>query len=253
MPEHPWGCQCFVVIPPELCLKGGPHRFEANFVGYVENRLSWCVRDPNKYHFSHDVLLNDLVPGLLSSFIPFHLLPPLILFMSSLQLTVKHSMMLLSFETITIQEALWICLFLTIHRLLVPQPFPFLCDNQNTLTLIESEAISSHSKFKRLGFLFTKPLLPSLFLKHHDALCLVSYLFPFLLTFYSSFPFCPDGGVLADQDSRSCDRSLSTISTLLSPSFPSVVISCSLTSEHMYSLSLTHYLYTYMYLVCTAF
>ena len=143
-----WGCQCFVAIPPELCLKGGPHCFEAIFVGYVENPLRWHVRDLNsKYHFSCDVLSNDLVPGLLSSSIPFHLLPPLILFTSSLQLMVKHSMMLLSFKTITIQEALWIRLFLTIHRLLVPQPFPFLCDNQNTLTLIKSEAIS-HLKFK---------------------------------------------------------------------------------------------------------
>ena len=29
-----WGCQCFVTIPPELCSKGGPRRFEAIFVGY---------------------------------------------------------------------------------------------------------------------------------------------------------------------------------------------------------------------------
>jgi len=116
-----WGCQCFISIPPELCLKGGPHHFKAIFVGYEENQLGWCIRDLNsKYHFSCDVSFNDLVPGLLSSSIPFHLLPPLILLTSSLiQLRAKHSMMLLSFKTITIQEALWICLFLTLHRLLV--------------------------------------------------------------------------------------------------------------------------------------
>jgi len=48
-----WGCQCFVAIPPELCDKGGPHRFEAIFVGYEENHLGWHVQDLNgKYHFS---------------------------------------------------------------------------------------------------------------------------------------------------------------------------------------------------------
>ena len=48
-----WGCQCFVAVPPELRDKGGPHRFEAIFVGYEENRLGWHVQDLNgKYHFS---------------------------------------------------------------------------------------------------------------------------------------------------------------------------------------------------------
>ena len=62
-----WGCQCFVAIPPELCAKGGPHRFEAIFIGYEENRLGWRVRDLNgKYHFSCDVIFNELVPGHLS-------------------------------------------------------------------------------------------------------------------------------------------------------------------------------------------
>ena len=63
-----WGCQCFVAIPPELCSKGGPHRFEAIFVGYEENRLGWRVRDlQGKYHFSRDVIFNELVPGRSSS------------------------------------------------------------------------------------------------------------------------------------------------------------------------------------------
>jgi hypothetical protein len=59
-----WGCQCFVHIPEELCTKGGPRRFEAIFVGYEENRVGWRVRDLNgKYHFSHDIIFNESVPG----------------------------------------------------------------------------------------------------------------------------------------------------------------------------------------------
>jgi len=62
-----WGCKCFVAIPPELCTKGGPHHFEVIFVGYEENRLGWCVWDLNrKYHFSYDIIFNQLVPGCLS-------------------------------------------------------------------------------------------------------------------------------------------------------------------------------------------
>ena len=63
-----WGCQCFVAIPPELRDKGGPRRFEAIFVGYEENRIGWRVRDlTGKYHFSRDVIFNELVPGRTSS------------------------------------------------------------------------------------------------------------------------------------------------------------------------------------------
>jgi hypothetical protein len=63
-----WGCQCFVAIPPELRTKGGPRRFEAIFVGYEEHRVGWRVRDLNgKYHFSRDVIFNELVPGRTSS------------------------------------------------------------------------------------------------------------------------------------------------------------------------------------------
>jgi len=62
-----WGCQCFVAIPPELHDKGGPRCFEAIFVGYEENHLGWHVQDLNgKYHFSRDVIFNELVPGRLS-------------------------------------------------------------------------------------------------------------------------------------------------------------------------------------------
>jgi hypothetical protein len=38
-----WGCQCFVTIPPELCMKAGPRCFEAIFVGYKEARVG-CSR-----------------------------------------------------------------------------------------------------------------------------------------------------------------------------------------------------------------
>ena len=59
-----WGCQCFVAIPPELCTKGGPCRFEAVFVGYEEDRIGWHVRDlQGKYHFSQDIIFNESVPG----------------------------------------------------------------------------------------------------------------------------------------------------------------------------------------------
>ena len=63
-----WGCQCFVIIPPELRTKGGPRRYEAIFVGYDENRVGWYVRDlKGVFHFSRDVIFNELVPGRISS------------------------------------------------------------------------------------------------------------------------------------------------------------------------------------------
>lgn len=63
-----WGCQCFIAIPSELRKKGGPRRFEATFVGYEDNRLGWRVRDlQGKYHFSCNVIFNQLVPGRSSS------------------------------------------------------------------------------------------------------------------------------------------------------------------------------------------
>ena len=59
-----WGCQCFVVIPPELRTKGGPRRFEAVFVGYEEDQIGWHVRDlQGKYHFLQDIIFNESVPG----------------------------------------------------------------------------------------------------------------------------------------------------------------------------------------------
>ena len=48
-----WGCQCFVIIPPECHSKGGPCRYEVIFVGYEEDRIGWLVRDlKGAYHFS---------------------------------------------------------------------------------------------------------------------------------------------------------------------------------------------------------
>src|SRR5271156_2152733 len=50
-----WGCQCFPIIPPEQCTKGGPRRHEAILVRYEENRIGWRVRDLHgKYFFSRD-------------------------------------------------------------------------------------------------------------------------------------------------------------------------------------------------------
>ncbi|PPR03071.1 hypothetical protein CVT24_012432 [Panaeolus cyanescens] len=59
-----FGCQAFVLIPPELRTMGGPRRFEGVFVGYMDNRVGWIVRDTNgKYRYSRDVVFNELVPG----------------------------------------------------------------------------------------------------------------------------------------------------------------------------------------------
>ncbi|PBK89303.1 hypothetical protein ARMGADRAFT_902501, partial [Armillaria gallica] len=63
-----WGCHCWVHIPWEKCTKGGPKMFEAIFVQYKDERISWWVRDlKGKYHFSHDVEFNEDMPGKLSS------------------------------------------------------------------------------------------------------------------------------------------------------------------------------------------
>ena len=76
-----WGCQCFPIIPLELCTKGGPRWFEAIFVGYEENWIGWQVCDlQGKYLFSCDVVFNASVPGNLSPHcgipIDFASLPP---------------------------------------------------------------------------------------------------------------------------------------------------------------------------------
>ena len=48
--------------------------------------------------------------------------------------------------THVMKEALWLHLFLKLHDLPVPQPLPLLCDNQSTLTLVQSESVSLRSK-----------------------------------------------------------------------------------------------------------
>ena len=59
-----WGCQCFIIIPPELHTKAGPRRFKAIFVGYEEARVGWVVRDlKGAVHFSRDVIFNEDLSG----------------------------------------------------------------------------------------------------------------------------------------------------------------------------------------------
>ena len=61
---HIWGSQCFVAIPPECHTKGGPHRFEAIFVGYEDDCVGWCIQDTaGKYSFSRNVIFNEDVHG----------------------------------------------------------------------------------------------------------------------------------------------------------------------------------------------
>ena len=63
-----WGCQCFVLIPPKLCTKGGPCHYKAIFVGYDEDQISWYIQDlKGTYHFSYDIIFNESVPGHLAS------------------------------------------------------------------------------------------------------------------------------------------------------------------------------------------
>lgn len=64
---HIFGSQCFVHQPEELRGKGAARRFEAIFVGYMENQLGWLVCDLNgKLFFSRNVIFNESVPGHLS-------------------------------------------------------------------------------------------------------------------------------------------------------------------------------------------
>jgi hypothetical protein len=57
-----WGCQCFVLIPQEIHVKGGPKRFEAIFVGYKADRVGWCYRSTSgKYGFSCNIVFNENV------------------------------------------------------------------------------------------------------------------------------------------------------------------------------------------------
>lgn len=59
-----WDCHCFILYPSEVQIKGSEQRFEAIFVGYDKNCLSWRVQDLNrKYFFLKDVIFDELVPG----------------------------------------------------------------------------------------------------------------------------------------------------------------------------------------------
>ena len=48
--------------------------------------------------------------------------------------------------THAIKEALWMCLFLSLHSFPIPCPFPLLSDNQSACALANNSAITSHSK-----------------------------------------------------------------------------------------------------------
>lgn len=60
--------------PCGICTKGGPHQFEAIFFGYEENHIGWHVHGlSGKYHFPHDLIFNESLPGHLGrsrSFLP---------------------------------------------------------------------------------------------------------------------------------------------------------------------------------------
>ena len=60
-----------MLIPPELWTKGGPHRYEAIFVGYNEDQVGWYVRDlKGSYQFLRHVIFNESIPGHLSTVHP---------------------------------------------------------------------------------------------------------------------------------------------------------------------------------------
>jgi len=115
--------------------------------------------------------------------------------------------------THALKEALWIRLFLSLHSLPVPKPFPLLSDNQSACALANNSSITSRSKhidirhyFIRAHIedgtfctnwiptsdmpadIFTKPLPLPLFIRHRNSLGLVHIYFIFF--FVCSFLFC---------------------------------------------------------------
>ena len=100
--------------------------------------------------------------------------------------------------THAMKEGLWLHLFLKLHDLPIPHPFPLLCDNQSTLALVQSESVSLCSKHINIRYHFirehvsdgtfattwiptedmtadilTKPLPYPAFSKHHLSLGLI--------------------------------------------------------------------------------
>jgi hypothetical protein len=94
-----------------------------------------------------------------------------------------------------IKETIWIQLFLSLMKFPFPKPFPIPCDNQSTQSIANTDIISSHTKHIDVGYhfirehignkmfstiwiptsdmvanIFTKPLLHTLFIHHHDSL-----------------------------------------------------------------------------------
>lgn len=101
--------------------------------------------------------------------------------------------------THAIKEALWMRLFLSLHKFPLPKPFPLLCNNQSTCSLATNPALTPRSKHIHIHYLFikehitdgtfttewvstidmpadilTKPLAHTLFIKHCDTLGLVT-------------------------------------------------------------------------------
>lgn len=130
----------------------------------------------------------------------FYFLNSLVLWSSRKQRTVSTSSTESEYYALTntFKEAIWIRLFLSILKLPSPSPFPILCDNQSTCTIANTDAISSRTKhidvrhhfIRQLisdgsftttwiptsdmtADIFTKPLLSTLFSRHHDSLGLV--------------------------------------------------------------------------------
>lgn len=59
-----WNCYCFVFYLSKIWAKGSGYHFEAIFIRYDKDHLSWRICDLNgKYFFSKDIIFNELVPG----------------------------------------------------------------------------------------------------------------------------------------------------------------------------------------------
>jgi len=76
-----WRCQCFVLIPHEKHVKGGPKHFEVIYVGYEDDHMGWRYHSTNgKYRFSCDIVFNKTVCGSLkhsrSAVLPTSIISP---------------------------------------------------------------------------------------------------------------------------------------------------------------------------------